>query len=143
MTKKALWVALVLCAVGGLMLHVRIHYFLVPGPAKTGALIFDSTKFLSFIFPLVDLVLVSILFLSRKTAVYGYLLNGLIVIYGTIFMAHYSIAEFAAKSVPPQDWLLKSTLADILIAWADFFIGKALYDLNLRRPAEEKEQTRP
>jgi len=28
-------------------------------------------------------------------------------------------------------WLLKSTLPDIGIAWADFFAGKALYDLTV------------
>jgi hypothetical protein len=139
MTKKALWVALVLCATGGLMLHCRIHYFLVLDPSRTGEVIFDPSKFLSFLFPLLDLILVSILFLFRKTAVYGYLLNGLIVIYGTVFMAHYSLAEFTIKSIPPQDWFLKSTLADILIAWVDFFIGKALYDLTLREAGGKKE----
>jgi len=48
------------------------------------------------------LILVTIVFLRRKTA------------------------------VPPQAWFLKSTLPDIALAWADFFIGKALYDLNQR-----------
>ena len=78
------------------------------------------------------MILVTILFLRRKTAGYGYLLNGLLVIYGTIFMAHFSLAEFCAKSIPPQDWFLKSTPPDIALAWADFFIGKALYDPNQR-----------
>ncbi len=129
MTKRSLWIALVLCAVAGLLLHYRIHNFMVPDPAHPGRFFFNSTRFLSFIFPLVDVVLVSVLFLSRKTAVYGYLLNGLIVIYGTILMAHYSLAEFSAKSIAPRDWIIKSTLPDILICWADFFIAKALYDL--------------
>jgi hypothetical protein len=70
--------------------------------------------------------------MSRKTAVYGYLLNGLIVIYGTIFMAHFSISEMIAKSASFQSMLLKSTLPDIGIAWVDFFVGKALYDLYMR-----------
>ncbi len=93
---------------------------------------FDGTKFLSFIFPLADVVIVTLLFMNRSTAVYAYLLNGLIVIYGTVFMAYSSIAEIAAKSIPMNEWLLKSTLPDITIAWADFFTGRALYELHLR-----------
>jgi hypothetical protein len=76
-----------------------------------------------------DMVVVTLLFMSRKTALYGYLLNGLIVIYGTIFMAHFSIANIAAQSIPPAQWLIKSTLPDIAIAWADFFAGAALFNL--------------
>jgi hypothetical protein len=132
MTKKPLLTALVLCAGAALMLHFRVHPFMVPDPSKPGNLFFNSTKFLSFLFPLVDLILVTFLFLRRKTAVYGYLLNGLLVIYGTIFMAHFSMAQFSAHSIPSQDWFLKSTLPDIALAWADFFIGKALYDLIIK-----------
>ena len=105
---------------------------MIPDKLNPEALIFDKTRFLSFIFPLVDVFLVTLLFTSRKTAVYGYLLNGLIVIYGTILMAHFSIAELSAKSVPVQAWLLKSTFPDIAVAWADFFTGKALYDLYMK-----------
>lgn len=124
------------------MLHYRVHPFLVPDASKAGSLIFNSTKFLSFLFPLIDLVLVTLLFLGRKTAVCGYLLNGLLVIYGTVFMAHFSLAEFSAKSIPSHDWFLKSTLPDIALAWADFFIGKALYDLIIRGPIQ-KDTGRP
>lgn len=102
------------------------------GHIYPGVLVFDSTRFLSFIFPLADVILITLLFMSRKTSVYGFLLNGIIVIYGTVFMAHYSIAEIAAKSVPANEWLLKSTLPDIGIAWGDFFIGKALYDSYMK-----------
>ena len=105
---------------------------MVPVPGSPGVSEFNSTNFLSFIFPLVDVVAVTLLFSFRKTCVYGYLLNGIIVIYGTVFMAHYSIAELTFKSAPVQAWFLKSTLPDIGIAWADFFAGKALYDIYLR-----------
>jgi len=132
MTKKILLLALFILAVSGLLLHYRIHNFMVPDRLNPGNVIFDGTKFLSFIFPVIDVVLVTLLYTSRKTAVYGYLLNGLIVIYGTVFMAHFSIAEISAKSVPPGAWLLKSTLPDIGVAWADFFVGKALYDITIR-----------
>ena len=101
-----------------------------------GNFIFNSTKFFATLFPLIDVILVTVLFMSRRTAVYGYLLNGLIVIYGTIFMAHFSIAEMTARTIPLQTMFLKSTLPDIGIAWADFFIGKALYNLYMKGPAQ-------
>ncbi len=122
-------ISLFLLAVSGMMLHYRIHSFLVHDKIDPEIVRFDGTKFLSFLFPFLDVVLVTALFASRRTFVYGYLLNGMIVIYGTVFMTHYSIAEFAAKSVPAGQWLVKSTLPDIGIAWADFFTGKALYEL--------------
>jgi hypothetical protein len=132
MDRKFLLAVLVLLALSGLMLHYRVHSFMAPDMAHPGTFQFDRTRFLSFIFPLIDVMVVTLLFTSRKTVVYGYLLNGLIVIYGTVFMAHYSIAEISAKSLPSSVWLLKSTLPDIGIAWADFFAGKALYDLTLK-----------
>ncbi len=141
MTRRALFVALLLCALAGLMLHYRIHNFMIQDPLHPGQMVFDSTRFLSFIFPLVDVILVTALFLSRRTAMYGYLLNGLIVIFGTLFMAHFSITEFLAKSIPPQQWLLKSTLPDIALAWVDFFIGYSLYQLTISE--KETAASRP
>jgi len=134
MKKNTLLTVLVLLAVSGLLLHYRIHSFMVADKLHPGGFVFDRTKFFAAFFPLIDVTLVTVLFLSRKTAVYGYLLNGLLVIYGTVFMAHFSLAEFAAKSIPLQALFLKSTLPDIAIAWADFFVGKALYDLYMKGP---------
>jgi hypothetical protein len=132
MKKNSLLSALFLLALAGLLLHLRIHFFMVPDKMNPGNTIFDPTRFLSFIFPLIDVFVVTLLFLSRKTAVYGYILNGMIVIYGTVFMAHYSLAEMLTKSIPLSQMLLKSTLPDIGIAWADFFVGKALYDYYIK-----------
>jgi hypothetical protein len=132
MKKSTLLIALFLLAVSGLMLHYRIHYFIIADKSNPGASMFDSTRFFATLFPLIDIVLVTALFMSRKTAIYGYLFNGLIVIYGTIFMAHFSISEMIAKSIPLHSMLLKSTLPDIGIAWGDFFVGKALYDMHMR-----------
>ncbi len=137
MNRRNLLTTLVLLALAGLMLHYRVHNFMVTDKLNPGTVSFNKTLFLATLFPLIDLVLVTILFMSKRTAVYGYLLNGIIVIYGTIFMAHFSIAYFVANHVPPSDWIIKSTLPDIGIAWADFFVGKALYDLymgNVERP---------
>lgn len=132
MTRRALLTALFLLAISNLMLHYRIHNFMVADMQNPGISVFNSTKFLAFLFPLIDVLVVTALFAWRKTSVYGYLLNGIIVIYGTIFMAHFSIADLTAKCAPPGDWIIKSTLPDIGICWGDFFIGKALYDLHLQ-----------
>jgi hypothetical protein len=132
MKKNTLLTALFLLALSGLMLHYRIHNFMVADKMNPGSFIFDGSKFMATLFPLIDTIVVTALFMSRRTAAYGYLLNGLIVIYGTIFMAHYSLAEMAAKSIPFQAMFLKSTLPDIGIAWGDFFAGKALYDLYMK-----------
>jgi hypothetical protein len=134
MKRRTLLIALFLLALAGLALHLRIHYFMVALKSDPGSRIFDGTKFLAFLFPLLDVVLVTSLFASRRTAPYGYLLNGLIVIYGTVLMAHYSIAEMAAKALPLQAMIARSTLPDIGIAWGDFFVGKALYDLYMQAP---------
>lgn len=132
MQKNTLFPALVLLSLAGFMLHVRIHFFMIPDPLHKGLTVFDGKFFFASTFSMIDLLAVSVLFFSRKTAVYGYLLNGMIAIYGTIFMAHYSIAEILAKSIPMQDMLLKSTLPDIAIAWVDFLIGKALFDSYMK-----------
>ncbi len=127
--RRGLYTALILLSVSGLMLHYRIHNFINHDPAHPG---FSPTYFLATLFPFIDVVLVTILFASKKTSVYGYVLNGMIVIYGTVFMAHFSIVELTSKSAPIQDWLIKSTIPDIGIAWGDFFVGKALYDLHMK-----------
>ncbi|MGC2063056.1 MAG: hypothetical protein WA610_08755 [Thermodesulfovibrionales bacterium] len=132
MSRKALLAALLLLAISGMMLHYRIHRFMVPDKIIPSVYVMDSTKFLAFLLPLIDVVVVTGLFLSRRTAAYGYLLNGLLVIYGTVLMGHYSIAEIMARSIPPGDWLIKTTLPDIGISWADFLVGKILYDETMR-----------
>jgi hypothetical protein len=120
--------ALVLMALAALMLHLRIHPFLAPDKAHPGEVIFRGAYVTASLFPLMDLILVTTLFCARRTAVYGYLLNGLIVVYGTVLMAHFMIAKLGAAGAPLMDWLLwKSTLPDIALAWADFLVGALLY----------------
>jgi hypothetical protein len=133
-TRNALLAALFLLAVSNLLLHYRIHNFMVKDALAPGIMHFSGTKFLAFMFPLIDTLVVTLLFMWRKTSVYGYLLNGVIVIYGTVFMSHFSIAELTARSAPASDWIMKSTLPDIGIAWGDFFVGKALYDISRKEP---------
>lgn len=127
-TRRVLIGTLLIMAISGFLLHYRVHPFLIPDKMHTSGTIFNGTTFLASLFSLTDIFVVTGLFLSRKTALYGYILNGMIVIYGTVFMAHFSIAQFIAQSVPPSQWIIKSTLPDIGLAWADFLVGKALFD---------------
>jgi hypothetical protein len=136
MKKNTLIIALFLLAISGFLLHFRVHPFLTPDKMSQGVFIFNKSNFLASLFSLIDAVVVTSLFLSRKTAVFGYLLNGLIVIFGTILMAHFSIVDIIAKSLPVSSWLTRSTLPDIGIAWADFLVGKSLYDLYLKQWVE-------
>ncbi len=127
MSYRSLFSALILLGVGGFMLHYRIHPFLVADKA-TGSVTFDGTKLIASVAGLTDVFVVTLLFTSRKTAIYGYLLNGMLVILGTILMTHFSIAYFIAKGIPPGGPILNSMLPDIGIAWADFLVGRALYE---------------
>jgi hypothetical protein len=124
MKRIILLIVLFLMALGGLIVHYTIHPFMEANH-------FSRTFFLANILPLLDVVLVTILFLSRKTAIYGYLLNGLIVIFGTVLMAHFNIAGLMANPIPPSQWIMDSMLPSIAITWADFFVGKALYNVYL------------
>jgi hypothetical protein len=117
-----LWVALVALAVGATLLHFRIH---PPGD--------DLTDLWPNLFSLMDLVLVSALFLFRGTALLGLLLNSFLAFLGIILMADYSLSATLAGHLPVMPahnfigWLLLTTFPDIMILLADFFIGLALY----------------
>jgi hypothetical protein len=124
MKRIILLIVLFLLALGGLIVHYTIHPFMLADH-------FSGTFFLANMLPLIDVVLVTVLFLSRKTAIYGYLLNGLIVIFGTILMAHFNIANLIANPIPPSQWIMDSMLPSIALTWVDFFVGKALYNVYL------------
>jgi hypothetical protein len=110
--------ALITLALGGFMLHSRIH---------------PITQNPSFLVPfyagILSSVVVPLLFFFPKTIAYGYVLNGFLAIIGTIVMAHFSLAHWPAQATL-QTILLKTLLADILILWGKFFVGKALFDLE-------------
>lgn len=142
MNRNPLIAALFLMALGGFLLHYRIHPFMVPDLTQPGVMLFNGTKFLASFFSMIDVVVVTLLFMSRRTALYGYLLNGLIVIYGSILMAHFSIAGMAGKNLPLIEVILRSTIPDIAIAAGDFFVGKALYDYYTNSPAPTAAEPR-
>jgi hypothetical protein len=119
--RHLLWGALVALAAGASMLHFRIH------PPK------DLTFFWPNLFSWLDLVLVSLLFLSRGTALLGVILNSFLAYLGIILMADYSISATRdgwIKIMPWENfsgWLLLTTFPDIMILVADLLVGLALY----------------
>ena len=116
--KTALLVSLALLALGGLLLHLRIH------PPTDHA--YNAIPFVAGI---LGVVLIPVLFWFRKTLDYGYILNGMFVIIGTITMAHYSMIHWTTPA-SLEAVLFKTTLADILILGGKFFVGKAVFDLE-------------
>ncbi|MBI5016868.1 MAG: hypothetical protein HZB55_15455 [Deltaproteobacteria bacterium] len=129
--RRALLTALFLLALAASALHLAAHPMLVPDKAHPGATLFRGSFVSAALLPLVDLVLVTWLFTSRRTAALGYLINGLIVIYGSVLMGHFaivSLTDLATKPATFVEYFFKSMSLDIAIAWADFFVGKALYE---------------
>lgn len=131
-SRRALLGALFLLALGGFLLHYRIHPFLAPDRDHPGELVFRGQFVAASVLPLIDLFAVTALFARRSTAPLAHLLNGLIVIYGAVLMGHFSIATLAPKAPSPADWLLKSTFPDVALAAGDFLVGSALYGSWMR-----------
>ena len=129
--RAQLWIALVGLALGAFMLHYRIH------PPQEGL-----TDFWASLFPGVDLVVVSILFLFRSTVIWALLLNTFIAYLGIILMTDLTIVSTVdgfIKISPwkqPFAWLLQTMLPDILILIADLFVGMALYKITVSSPRE-------
>jgi hypothetical protein len=124
-----LWVALVGLAIGAFLLHFKIH------PPQENLTNFWATLFCSL-----DLVLVSILFLSKNTAVWALLLNSFIAFLGIIMMTDLMIvSQYAGwiKTSPwqqPFQWLKESMVPDIAILVADLMVGLALYRTIMTEP---------
>jgi len=117
--KSTLLLALIGISLGGLMLHMRIH------PVSQ-----NTSNFLPLLSGILSVIIVPLLFSSKKTLSYGYTLNGFLVIVGTIAMAHFSVMHWPQPSTL-ESFVLKTTLPDIMVLWTKFFIGKALFDLEL------------
>lgn len=129
MTKKdnvrlILIFALFLLALGGWLFHLQYHE-----PAK------DAENYIPAVAGLISVFVTPVLFVFRPTVPFAYLLNGMTTIIGTIAMVHFSIKN------PPEVWTLKTILlgtllADILLLWGKFAVGKALFELEtaVRQP---------
>ena len=111
-TKSLLLVALTLMASGGFLLHLRIH-----PPAD------HSYNFIPAVSGVLSIVVVPCLLSFKRTLSYGYVLNGMLAILGTIAMAHFSIAHWPSPAAI-DDVALRTTLADILILWDKVLLGR-------------------
>ena len=111
--------AIFFLALGGWLLHLRIHPF-----AK------DPGNYIPLVAGFISVIIIPVLFIFRSTTPFAYLLNGMTVIIGTITMTHFSIQN------PPQVWtlqtiLLGTLLADIILLWGKFAIGKAIFEMEI------------
>ena len=118
MIKETLISSLFFLALGGWLLHLRIH-----PPEK------ETYNLVPFIAGIGSVFCIPLLFCFRPTLALAYVLNGFLVIIGTITMAHYSIAHFQGP-ITPAGIILKTTLADIAILWGKFAAGQALFNLE-------------
>jgi hypothetical protein len=116
--KSVLLIALVTLSLGGFLLHSRIH------PVSQ-----NSSNVIPAISGLLSILVIPVLFSFKKTIEYGYVANGFLAIIGTIVMTHFSIAHWPTPTTLGSI-VFKTMLADILILWTKFFIGKSLFDLE-------------
>ena len=104
--RRSLLVTLFLLALTATVLHMAAHPMFASDAAHPGASVFRPAFVAASVLPLLDLVVVTWLFSARRTAAYGYLLNGLLVIYGTVLMGHFGIAALAGLAAkarrPPR-----------------------------------------
>ena len=104
-------------SLGGWLLHGRIH-----PPSK-------------LIAGLISIVAVPTMFLFKRTVAYAYVLNGLLVILGTITMIHFSLVHLP-EQVTVVTVVSKTLLPDVLILLTNFLLGKAVFELELLRSEE-------
>src|SRR5208337_4676332 len=116
--RLVLILAIFFLALGGWLLHLRIHPI-----AK------DAENYIPLVAGFISVFLIPALFIFRSTIPFAYLLNGMTVIIGTITMTHFSI-----ENHPPvwtlQTILFGTLLADIALLWGKFAVGKALFDME-------------
>jgi hypothetical protein len=117
--RNILIAGLVAASFGGWLLHMRIH-----------PLADSPVNLIPFITGLISIVVLPAMFFSRKTMAYAYVINGMIVIIGTITMGHVSLMR-----LPPQvtftTIFLGTLLADIILLLTKFLFGKALFELEM------------
>lgn len=117
--KYLLLTGLVLCSLIGLPVHLMVH---------------PASKLEVFYVPVISClfgtIVVPLLFIFRRTIHYGYVLNGMTVIIGTVTMTHYSIHQFPLPFLF-ANILYKTLIIDVLILGMKFCMGKAVFDLEM------------
>ncbi|MFH0803423.1 MAG: hypothetical protein V2A78_13700 [bacterium] len=126
--RSILLLALITLSLGGFLLHLRIH------PASQ-----NSSNMVPVISAILSILVVPLLFSFKKTIAYGYVLNGFLVIVGTVTMAHFSVVHWPSPTTL-KSLILMTTLGDILVLWSKFFVGMALFNLEMFGYAPDKEK---
>lgn len=118
MIKTILITCLFFLALGGWLLHLRIH-----------PLVKDADNIIPLISGIISVFCLPLLFWFGSTITLAYITNGFLAIIGTIAMTQFSIITFQGP-VTLENIILTSTFADISILWGKFAVGKALFDLQ-------------
>ena len=133
--RRVLIVAMFLFALGSLAVHFKIHSPF-DNPGGDG---FSFTNSTASVFAFLDVVLVTFFFSRKKTAAWGYLFNGLIVIYGIVLMIHCGWAKVYSPETPLYEYFVTPTSPYIIIACTDFLLGYVLYNLWFMDPPKKTE----
>lgn len=112
-------VALGCVSAAGLWVHLLVH----PLGAK-------PVNVIPFISGLISVIAVSVFFFIRRLVPFAYIINGMLVIIGTITMAHYSV-KYIPTPFELSMILNRTLLPDIVILWTAFFIGKGLFEIEM------------
>jgi hypothetical protein len=122
--RRLLLAGLISLSLGGWMLHVRAH-----PPFR------ESTHLIPFLAGLVSMGALPVMFSFRNTAAFAYIINGMMVIIGTVTMAHFSLMH-PPDPLTAYTVLFKTLFCDILILFSNFFLGKALFELDTLKTEE-------
>jgi len=116
--KILLIAALAVVSSGGWLMHFRTH-----------PVTWAKANFIPFVAGIISVLLVTVLFSFKKTIPYAYVINGMIVMIGTIVMGHMALA-YLPKDLNLATFFLDTTIPYILVLWTKFMIGKAIFDLD-------------
>ena len=111
-------------SLGGWLLHMRIHP-LHKLPAN----------WVPFFAGLISVTAIPVMFLFRKTLAYAYVINGMLVMIGTITMAHFSFAH-PPDQIRFQTLVMGTMFPDILVLFTNFMLGKTLFELEMLKTEE-------
>lgn len=127
--RLVLKVGLAVISLGGLLIHAQLH-------SDLGGV----AHYVPFTAGVLGVTLVTGMFFFKRTIPYAYVLNGMLVIVGTVTMGHFSIAN-APERVTVGSLVSGTLLPYIVILWTNFAIGKALFELNFVQTGKEPMRT--
>ncbi|MBM4328652.1 MAG: hypothetical protein FJ118_15985 [Deltaproteobacteria bacterium] len=121
-----LWLALVALALGGMIVHYKLH------PLEA-----ELTHVWPFAFSVADLLVVSLLFAFKSTAVWGLLLNSFLAMLGIIMMTDLGVMSVVNGWVKvgffqnPIAWMGDTMVSSVATTFTDFLAGLALYSVTI------------